>query len=140
MKQVKVLTIDRKLWANATVHKRFVSVGRVDEAASLLLGKDGRMCCLGFYALACGASEDEILNVANPVGLDRQVRRKLKGMTKSKLPENTLLAAQLIQANDARCYSTLDEREKKIRELFKTIGVKVRFVGNSPRPRARKAK
>lgn len=33
---------------------------RKDENSMLLRPSDGKMCCMGFYALACGATREEI--------------------------------------------------------------------------------
>lgn len=52
-KELKVLELDPERWLR----------GQKDSA---LLKQDGRMCCLGFLALACGAREADIIEEAMP--------------------------------------------------------------------------
>lgn len=54
--EMRVLTIDRTRWYR----------GQGDRESRLLRSKDGKMCCLGFDALACGLEEKNIIDVGFP--------------------------------------------------------------------------
>lgn len=51
-----ILRIDRKKWLRDEGSRR----------SKLLRGSDGKMCCLGFYSLACGLKEKDIRNFQSP--------------------------------------------------------------------------
>lgn len=53
---MKVLTIDRNMWLR----------GEGGERSKLLRPSDGKMCCLGFDALARGLSKDDIFDRSGP--------------------------------------------------------------------------
>ena len=55
---MKVLTIERSKWLR----------GHVEE--SYLRDDQGRMCCLGFDAVACGLTPEQITWIAEPSELD----------------------------------------------------------------------
>jgi hypothetical protein len=59
------LTIDRKKWLRGT------------GDSFLLSPRDGKMCCLGFYALACGLTENDIRDQLTPVGVYKQHDKRM---------------------------------------------------------------
>lgn len=120
------LVIDRKFWQN----------GSINEGETLLLNSDtGRMCCLGFYGIACGISRAEIADTPSPASLARR-----KGWTRpdeapeafrflvewSRL-EDAGEADSLMRFNDA-AFRNEKERESKIAEIFARNGVEVEFI------------
>ncbi len=140
----KSFTIDRKIWSNAETHRRLEDVGRHAEAHSKLLDEHGRMCCLGFYALACGVPKESIENVSTPDCIIKPYRRLVTGMVCTSEGSSDL-ATDLMSANDEDTTDdggdiTPKQREKSIRDHFKKIGVAVRFTGAYPRPRPRRKK
>jgi hypothetical protein len=126
------LTIDRKKWLRGE-----------GSATSLLLRRgDGKMCCLGFYGLACGLKETDILGISNPNYLiagfasveshNRWVKAKKGGawlfdQTNPSLWSND--CKMLMTINDAlpRCLSQ-KEREQKIKNIFAKHNVQVKFI------------
>lgn len=122
MALLKTLRIERKFW------------GRGVETGGYLLREDDsqRMCCLGFYARACGLAKKDIRGVGTPEGVS--IRAKVRNKAAWQLmfehedgggnPSIYKLAAD----NDDR--STADaEKESRIKKGFAKLGVKVRFVG-----------
>lgn len=122
-----ILTIDRKLWLR----------GEGAEKSALLRKDDGKMCCLGFYGLACGIPTEDLADKKQP--------NELKGVPNTPYPEwlthnyvgdldkkqysgVSTACCSLMRVNDAR--SITDEaREAEITVLFAQHDVQVEFVG-----------
>jgi hypothetical protein len=125
MKATK-FTIDRSKWACGPN-------GSTSVLGNLLRDDDGRMCCLGFYAIACGATEKEILGRGDyeDSTIGPSTIAKLPTDLVKPLPEDTVVSStvhdKLIRANDAK--TTRARREARIKKLFKSIGVTLRFAG-----------
>jgi len=136
VKDVKSFTVERKNWYR----------GKGDEK-SRLLNNSGKMCCLGFYALACGLDKKVIKNVPDPVGVvnltkdgtttdgsDKVIKRKSEVVWETKLvandrygsPDNSGITYDLMGVNDDP-YLTDEQREKELTYLFKGLGIKVNF-------------
>lgn len=73
------------------------------------------MCCLGFYALACGANREEIMNVPDLWHFD--FIRVDDGAGED----------MLMEINDDPAISD-DKREEKLTQKFQQHGIKVNFV------------
>lgn len=95
----------------------------------LLRDDDGMKCCLGFYSLACGLTEEQIRNKDTVAALQLE--------TACALPEtlmwliggarwNSEVAISLMDVNDDETKSDV-EREAFIIEEFAKHGVTVRF-------------
>jgi hypothetical protein len=134
IKDIKKLTIQRSKWLR----------GQTDcRPTGLLLSRTGKMCCLGFYALACGFEEKHIKNIPGPQELQNSFhyrtesvyggfikKRKEEIEWDTKLltsnDENSNLAYSLMDINDN--YSMDEEtREQEIKQGFLKMGVKVKF-------------
>lgn len=131
MSKVTKFTIDRRKWA------------RGNHPKIQLLGGDGKMCCLGFYALACGLSAEFIKGVGEYRDIDDEalatgrlpeelVRSEVEGDEDSEEGVETYWTQTkthdaLMETNDS---DSMDEgeRESKIADLFASIGVTVEFV------------
>ena len=108
--------------------------GGGEDGLSGLLIKD-KMCCLGFYALACGAKPSQIRNKAMPsnVAWSKVPDEILPLMASEKSKPflwpsdwDSKIAARLAFANDSdRIGDTV--REKRLKKLFALIGVRVDF-------------
>ena len=124
------LTIDRKRW------------GFGNKGGSLLNG-EGKMCCLGFFALQCGYTRKDIFDKGTPLdifnGKDIMTIKelssdtkanKLKPLISSNRIANNSTCTLLITANDSTStlYHNPVKRENRIKELFKRIGVAVKFI------------
>ncbi len=87
------------------------------------------MCCLGFFAKACGFRNDEITEIATPRGA-----RDALGKWPSWVVEGTLIGwgensdaiEEIIGVNDEDGL-TMSEREKRLTKLFAKQGVRVTF-------------
>lgn len=124
------LTITREQWLR----------GNGVESA-LRRPEDGKMCCLGFFALACGMSVDEIQNFGDPSDTVGETLLKWPQWLVRELPpeddelyaswHNTDECGNLIEANDSKEIEEPD-RERKIAALFADHGVEVEFVDGAP--------
>lgn len=129
---MKELVIDRTRWYR----------GQSDIKSRLLRSSDMKMCCLGFYSLACGLKEENIKNVAfpssirlrsmypdshKPVPIPIEMRWLEVGPGGVLDSDHRELETIIGQIND---YSYLNEatREQKLTELFAANNVKVTFI------------
>jgi len=135
---VKKFTIKRSKWGRGN-----------ENTASLLNTRNGKMCCLGFYALACGFKPEDIENLTGPDSLVSALRgdgvstkygrnvdlrkRNIKWETKLVLLEYgnaspSEVCSNLMSVNDDHDMKPNDPvRENRIADLFKKIGVQVEF-------------
>lgn len=122
-------TIDRAKWLRGEI-KENTGV----DGGSCLRDIHGNMCCLGFYLQACRISNNRLKNHITPKELailPKQAEWLISPETAFRHDSNA--AAHLMQTNDHVEQSPIDRwREKKIRELFKEQGIKVKFVGRIP--------
>lgn len=115
MKIIKQFTIDRKKWAR----------GR--EKVNKLLKNDGTMCCLGFYAKACGLNDEQILHTGAPHQLLVPLPRQMAWLVDEANCDATTDASDLIFANDSMLRD--GPRERKIIKIFAQKGIEVTFKG-----------
>jgi hypothetical protein len=117
---VKSFTIDRKRWY------RGMNFG------SALLKQNGKMCCLGFYAKACGLPNKMLCDVETPadvmecaVYLDHCNTEWATKLVKRESDTDT--TQRIVYVNDD---TTLTDtiREKRLIALFKRINIAVKFV------------
>jgi hypothetical protein len=94
------------------------------------------MCCLGFLALACGQTEDEILHVAYPSANKTPKMPEWSHNLKGTLGEVLAIANDLPRdrksehpATNGLVFATERDREKFIARMFAQAGVEVEFVG-----------
>jgi hypothetical protein len=90
------------------------------------------MCCLGFYALACGYSDSEISDRTTPESLT-DMNRWPEWMIEEHEGRvyDSDEVCTLINRNDATRI-TGAKREKEIAAIFARHGVEVEFVGGEP--------
>lgn len=116
------LVIERDRWLR----------GEGSSDSYLLRDSDGKMCCLGFYALACGLMKIQIANVTDPAGARRPTKAFEDALVHIPLnPEemplgNSQAAKDLMSANDSIELED-NEREQRLERLFAKIGVQVEF-------------
>lgn len=119
--------IDRAKWLSGgpdTLKKRFG-----DGATTRMLDRQGRGCCLGLYADACGTRGMIRNQASDPMAcmLPKQARWMV-----DVGGDNSDLANEMIQINDGD-YMKPSDREKKLIVRFKKAGVKVNFIGEYPK-------
>lgn len=95
---------------------------------SLLLRDDGKMCCLGFFALHCGYEPEEINGKLSPGHLCRNVKpdNSLNKLVDARGFNNNICKNLMIVNDDASIQDEL--RKENIKEYFKQINVEVEFV------------
>lgn len=113
MAAVKSFRINRAKWARGG-----------EGGQSALLNEDGNKCCLGFYALACGAKPNQIAGHgcpedAWPVKAGRWLLEDGKDS-----PD----CYELVNVND-NVNLTDANREEEIKRIFKKHRVEVKFFG-----------
>lgn len=116
MKKITELVIDRSKW------KR----GSPCSQDTYLLDEDGKMCCLGFYALACGADKESIRNKSEPDGLDFEIPGLSFDDEETGNICNTDFTQSAIPINDTQAMGE-GQRESALIVLFKTDDVNLSF-------------
>lgn len=107
------LIIDRAKWLR----------GEGGLPSYLLRKYDNKMCCVGFYLKACGMKDVDILSKSVPskvVDLPKHALWLVIGRLDSH-------NSGLLHVNDTT-FSSEDERENKITEIFAQHDVQVEFV------------
>lgn len=106
------LVIDRERWI------------RGYSTMPLLLRKDdGKMCCLGFLAKACGADDLQIQGITSP-----QHTKFIEWPTEILIDGSNSLLTQFLMAINDDVSLLENDRESKIVDLMTKIGVTVTFV------------
>lgn len=103
--------------------------------ARLLRPEDGKMCCLGFYGLACGLTEEEIRDQGEPkeVHSDKWPASCVHSEAMEDEPEseivyeNTSWTVRAININDDDGPESV--REDALVRHFAKVDVEVEFVG-----------
>lgn len=111
IKRAKKFTIDRSKWYRGK-----------GDCNSKLLRKDGSMCCVGFYAKACGLSDEDIID--KPTINDVYV---IEEHEENRIEVSDPVINIIYNTNDNVNISEAD-REKGIYEQFIEMGVQVDFV------------
>jgi hypothetical protein len=112
-REIKELVIDRARWGTGQ-----------------LRNEDGSMCCLGFLGKACGIKVKDMLAVGMPDDLPSWLIELFPDGLNSR---DEIAAEQAANINDDPNMPR-KKKEAKLRELFKTQGIKLTFVGRTPRP------
>jgi len=73
------------------------------------------MCCLGFYAKACGLKDEEILDVDYPT------------QVADWHPQTNRLQQNIVCVNDDSCMGD-STRESELISIFAVLGIVIRFV------------
>lgn len=86
----------------------------------------GKMCCLGFTALAFGYSKEDIANVETPLGLVNSIER-MPGLIDPNDCRHSHTCMDMMAANDS---DRIDDarREYKLIRLGKQVGINFTFV------------
>lgn len=93
-----------------------------------ILHDDGFRDCLGFFLLASGFKEEDLLNVDEPI----ELVQKHEWLTKlvdwvGAACFQTSVCTDIIQVNDNKAFED-SVREAKLIKLFDSIGVKLTFT------------
>lgn len=105
IKKATEFTVERSKWLRGEGH----------QESALLRESDGKMCCMGFYALACGAKSEEIVNCGAFYNLTGQLRTFED------------VGGRVYEINDNPCIPEKD-REALIIHKLGAVGIKVTFV------------
>jgi hypothetical protein len=113
---MKILTIKKSQWYR----------GQGGHSSYLRRAVDGKMCCLGFDAIACGLSEEMITQVGYPGDAamnygDELPEEYRKNRLLSNPSELTELVSEAIRINDDE-YMPDEERIEMLTPILKEIG------------------
>ena len=114
---VTEFTIDRNTWLR----------GEGSVGSYLKRECDGKQCCLGFYALACGYSEGAILNGHTIEDLGPFAEQTVWLCAQPVEDENLDIADGLMSVND-EINSDYTYREEFITKTFAKQGIAVTFI------------
>lgn len=120
---IKSFVVERKRWLR----------GRPEAGFSFLLDSANRRCCLGFYASACGVTDEMLLAWSNPGVLKdvigdnypEQMGWLIESRAGKTIPSKAGYA--LMEMNDDSLLGD-DDKEKRVREGFAKQGIEVQFV------------
>lgn len=104
--------------------------GEGSENSYLLRSKDGKKCCVGFFANACGLNDDVIKNRADLVSINHNINfdeNLNKLIIDGILRLNNDISCNIYKTNDDK-YLCDGEREPLLATYFKEIDVDVEFV------------
>jgi hypothetical protein len=115
---------------NLTKLKHEFTIDRTKWGRGRLVDYDDRMCAMGHLAYSIGVTKDEMYGKGTPDMLHPRVRSKFGNLgflgCDGTTARDNGVAGQIITAND-----TLngEEREKRLKQVFSKIGIKVNFKG-----------
>jgi hypothetical protein len=116
--------VDRGMWlCGYTIQHKM-------DLLSKLRNREGRMCCLGHLAKACGISDDALRGRA----LVESVPLWARGTNDPRwliLLENTDVVDDIMVQNDEPLSQRVRERELK--KSFRKLGIAITFSGRLPR-------
>lgn len=116
--------------------------GEGSDDSCLVRASDNKMCCLGFFGLACSIEADKMLEVKTPEEVPTTANETVRDVWTRKANESKGLfcsrgggweltlsstCSDLMEANDDKKVEE-EAREDTISKLFQKIGVEVIFV------------
>ena len=115
---MKKFTITRSNWL----------CGEGGRVSFLLRSSDGKKCCLGQYATACGIPDKNIINIQTPLAYDdfAPVVDGDAPLRELASEENEYIISQIMAINDGLHFGPV--REDRLIEEFKRLGIEVDFV------------
>lgn len=116
---MKTFPIPRSKWARGGINGQ-----------SALLNYDGNMCCLGWFAKANGATDEQMEGVSSPCyfpmskSVDKKLQQALAPLVRGI--SDSRLCVQMINSNDNEDHSE-SFREAELTKLFAEIGWEPKF-------------
>lgn len=123
MTDVKKFVIERERWFRGRDNARLLVNVATDSPDF------GKMCCLGFFGIACGIDPEQLLGMGSPEDRKEEPWSSwvLRENDETGYVEDSRSINSLIAVNDDRKISDA-ARESRITELFAKHGVEVEFV------------
>lgn len=118
--KIKEFTIDRAKWYRGK-----------GPITSRLLTDDGKMCCLGFFAKACGIADVDIINRSVPavVKLEKIPEDWGRVLLDGNSVDGSSFTTHTLMITNDYIHHTDKVREEKIVAEFAYHGITVKFVG-----------
>lgn len=112
---MKFQVVRSKWWRGQKVH------------GSKLLRTDGKMCCLGFRAIAAGHTLSEIYGVSMPATVPNRDQHDWRGYVDDFRISNSFACQTIADTNDDPTVPDA-ERERMLASMFLDLGDEVEFV------------
>jgi hypothetical protein len=133
---MKTLIIDRNEWRRG----KLAGKNETNYNSKLLCPNTNTKCCLGFLALSCGYTEDQILDKCSPesIGAIYSIN-KVENLWPREICEDsnieisnywftdTVITNNIIKINDSKGLKE-QQREEKLKELFASINIDLQFI------------
>lgn len=116
---LKKFTVDRAKWTGDNEYL-------INYFSQLYESENGRKCCIGFYASACGLYDSEISDIDDPEELFSHNNIHLTGFIDDVNYENNEFSSYAMQINDDTDIS-MEEKESKLIALFAEQGITLTF-------------
>jgi hypothetical protein len=120
---VTKFVIDRERWLRGD---------RPDLGMSMLRDEHGRMCCLGFYAEACGVAPEAIEQVADPAGIggdgQADIPTEMQWLVRRYAEDWRVTSAECNDITFTNDYGNVLDREKALTAFFAAQGIEIEFV------------
>ncbi len=112
-------TIDRSKWIR----------GEGWHNTCLYRPKDDKLCCLGFFSLACGLTKEDIANKKAPRDIEDKLHLYPDWALEVDLYDQGTFLNYIIDVNDELSkYISEEDREKELTNLFSNLGIEVEFI------------
>lgn len=128
------ITIDRSKWStgNEVSKKKFWKQLPSGDNRNYLFTPKGGMCCLGFACNQLGVPKKDLKYKSAPEELRYMPRKYVEKVFRIFFPaEVQYIVGELIRAND-NAFLPNRQREQRVREKFKQLGLKAVFEGKYP--------
>lgn len=133
---MKILIIDRNEWRRG----KLAGKNETNYSSKLLCSETKSKCCLGFLALSCGYTKDQILNRCSPesIGIISD-KNRIENLWPKEICidsnvvisnywfTDTVVTNNIIKINDSKGL-TEQQREEKLKELFALINIDLQFI------------
>lgn len=136
---MKKIIIDRSKWR--TGGNKNGNGNQTGNGSTMLLNKDGFMCCLGFECIRLGRSLDDVIYKFSPSSINWG---KDNHLVQRKTPEGevceiysyiaTTEFTNIAMGINDDPDMTSDVREQKIKEHFATANIEVEFINEYTKP------
>lgn len=123
MPEIKKLVIAREKWG-----RNALLIGRLRDDSG---NDEGKMCCLGHLAKACGSSDNDLLDLGMPsTNIAARYPKAIRGYgSRDEGHENDWgFCTFASEINDSDHLSGAD-KERRLKVLFRSRGIRLSFTG-----------
>tara|TARA_R110000850_G_scaffold34024_2_gene92261 strand:- start:3744 stop:4148 length:405 start_codon:yes stop_codon:yes gene_type:complete len=122
--------IDRSTWRCGGDNNDDSSNNEKGLGETALLNREGFMCCLGQVSKQLGATEEMLLEHAEPCDVEKLFDLDENCVLLNEAGLQTLLTIDAMSINDDYGIN-IKEKEKQLKSLFSEHLIKLKFIGKS---------